>query len=458
VATGPTTPSGSSWTGTLVAARDLRVLLIAHHANPNLGSEPLIGWRWAQKLDRRLTLTLITHIRNRHAIEAANELEGEVIYIETENLARRLNHINDLLWSPQATLPRTILDALALKEFCRQAKAIATDLVANGQIDVIHRVSPITPRVPSDFGDLGVPFILGPLNGGMSMPPAFVESYEREQLWVLHARGLSRVLDPRFRTFRRASSILVVGEHTRSLLPASERERALRLSENAVDLPLFRPRPERMGEGLRALYVGRLIPYKGVEYLMRALKQVPEQLAVQLDIVGDGPDRARLEALQEALGLRGQVRFHGAVPVEAVPRHMGACDVFCLPSVRESGGATVLEAMAAAKPVIVADHGGPADTVIDEVGFRLPVSSPRALVSAIARALTELAADEPRRLRMAHAARSHVARNYTWDGKADHLVSIYQRTIGEFAAPSEAKTNSSEKLSSNPPQPVLSYA
>jgi len=114
--------------------------------------------------------------------------------------------------------------------------------------------------------------------------------------------------------------------------------------------------------------------------------------------------------------------------------------------------------MAAAKPVIVADHGGPSHTVIDEVGFRVPVSSPRELVSAIASALRTLAADEALRLRMAHAARSHVSRNYTWDGKADHLLTIYAQAVRDNAKQNSTVSSPANQVISGGCRPALSYA
>ena len=91
-----------------------RVLLVAHHANPSWGSEPLIGWRWASALDRRCELTLVTHARNRPAIEAAGGLRGAVHYVDTERLARAVNWANDHLWARAAVVNRSLLEAVAL--------------------------------------------------------------------------------------------------------------------------------------------------------------------------------------------------------------------------------------------------------------------------------------------------------------------------------------------------------
>ncbi len=86
----------------------------------------------------------------------------------------------------------------------------------------------------------------------------------------------------------------------------------------------------------------------------------------------------------------------------------------------------VLEAMAAGKPVIVADHGGPAETVTDDVGIRLPVESPAALTDGLVSAIRRLHDDEPLRQRMGRRARRHVERHYTWAAKAESAIRIYR--------------------------------
>ncbi len=108
---------------------------------------------------------------------------------------------------------------------------------------------------------------------------------------------------------------------------------------------------------------------------------------------------------------------------------MEQCDVFCLPSVRESGGSVVLEAMAAGKPVVVADHGGPAETVSNDVGFRVPATDPDELVRGIRRALQLLHRREEVRQRMGRAARKHVESRYTWSAKAGAAVALYEELM-----------------------------
>lgn len=406
-----------------------RVLLVAHHANPTWGSEPLIGWRWFETLSRRLDVTLVTHVRNRDAIEAARRDAarplGDVHYVDTERVAARIARWNDRLWGAAAPVNRLILESVSQRAFDRAATRLAEELHARRAFDVVHRVSPISPRFPTRLARLRLPLVLGPVNGGMRTLHGFgsVAAAERERALLL--RPLARVLDPLQRTWRGAAAVLAANRTTLASLPPAARSKARVLCENAVDLAAFAPRPERSGPGLRVLYLGRLLRYKGVDHVIRGVARADANRAMTLDVVGDGPERPRLEALAVELGVADRVRFHGACAVEEVPRWMERCDVYAFPSVRESGGSTVLEAMAAAKPVIAVDHGGPSETIDNEVGVLLRPRHPGELSDQVAAALVRLHEHEPSRRRRGEAGRARVEAAYTWEAKVAQAMAVY---------------------------------
>src|SRR3712207_154321 len=109
--------------------------------------------------------------------------------------------------------------------------------------------------------------------------------------------------------------------------------------------------PPPPGTPPRAIFIGRLVPYKGLDVMLRALERVPE---LRLDIVGSGPEGPRLRTLAQALAVHDRVRWYGEYPDEDLPRRMADADFLVLPSVtvEEMFGLVVLEAMAAGRPVI----------------------------------------------------------------------------------------------------------
>jgi rhamnosyl/mannosyltransferase len=184
----------------------------------------------------------------------------------------------------------------------------------------------------------------------------------------------------------------------------------------------------------KALFIGRLARYKGVDVLLRALERVPD---LRLDIVGAGPEGPRLKTLTQALALTDRVRFFGEYPDEDLPRRMAEADFLVLPSVsvEEMFGLVVLEAMAAGRPVITSavPTGVREVNVPGETGLEVPVHDVRSL----AEALDALARDPFLREKMGDAGRQRVEKLFTRQLMAERHVALYERVVAY--SPTSAK-------------------
>ena len=183
----------------------------------------------------------------------------------------------------------------------------------------------------------------------------------------------------------------------------------------------------RNGARRRLLFVGRLVPYKGVDVLLTAMANVDATLS----IVGDGPLRQALEAQAACLGDR--VRFLGSLPDADVVAHMHACDVFVLPSVThaETFGMVQLEAMSCGKPVVSTNvkSGVPWVNRDGETGLIVEPGDAEGLAAALARLL----GDDALAARLGRAGRARVEREFTLAGMAQSTAALY-RTV---SAPTE---------------------
>jgi glycosyltransferase involved in cell wall biosynthesis len=151
----------------------------------------------------------------------------------------------------------------------------------------------------------------------------------------------------------------------------------------------------------------------------------------RLTIIGSGSEEAALRSQAEALKLQDRVVFTGALPLAEVARRMAAAHVFCLPSVRESGGAVVLEAMAAARPVIALGYGGPAEIVDEAVGRLIPSTGREAVVPALAQALADIP-DNPERWRQRGlAGRERVGQRHAWPVKIEAAIELYRKCLAQ---------------------------
>ena len=185
--------------------------------------------------------------------------------------------------------------------------------------------------------------------------------------------------------------------------------------------------PPPPGAPPRAIFIGRLVAYKGLDILLRALEQIPD---LRLDIVGSGPEGPRLRTLAQALAITDRVRWYGEYPDDDLPRRMADADFLVLPSVtvEEMFGLVVLEAMAAGRPVITTA----VPSAVREVnvpgvtGLEVPLRD----VNALARALETLSRDPGRRAFMGEAGRKRVAERFTQSAMAAKHLELYQRILG----------------------------
>jgi glycosyltransferase involved in cell wall biosynthesis len=196
----------------------------------------------------------------------------------------------------------------------------------------------------------------------------------------------------------------------------------------AVDAAPSLPRPRPPGSRPELLFMGRLVERKGVHLLLEALSSIPGESRPLLHIVGDGPERARLQELAGELRLVDDVVFHGFVSTVEKAERLAGCDAFVLPAVVDSKGDTeglgvvLLEAMTYGKPVIASAAGGIVDIVRDgRNGFLVAPGDAAALATAI-----RTCVENPERARELGAqGRINVEQGFSWDVIADRLAALY---------------------------------
>jgi glycosyltransferase involved in cell wall biosynthesis len=197
---------------------------------------------------------------------------------------------------------------------------------------------------------------------------------------------------------------------------------------NGTDTELFSPGPAELAPPEKEiLMVGNLIPSKGQELVLRAIGRLGTLFPhVRCRIIGEGRDRARLEALASTLGLGQRVQFLGRQSRAAVADAMRACSVFVLPSRNEGLGCVYLEAMASGKPVI-ACRGQGIEEIIEHGrnGWLIPIDGLDELVQGLATLLP--AADLSSR--MGTAARETILNGLTLSDQAQRLADIYRQAI-----------------------------
>ena len=346
----------------------MRILAWAYACEPGRGSEPAVGWWWAQMLARLGETWVITRANNREAIDRELEATGPIpnlhfVYVDLPPNVRRWKRgqrgvrIYYLLWQ-----------RAALSEARRMAR--------HQQFDLVWHLTLANAWIGSTACITGIPFVYGPVGGGVGTPWRLAGTLGAKgvayELLRAGARTFGRYLNPLARvSWRRASLILVQNEETRRWLPRRHRSKVYVFPNVVLDRV---PDPERREVPGVMLFAGRLLPWKGVSLAIQALEALP---GWRLIVCGDGPDAGRLRRLAEARGLVNRVEFRGWVCRDEVLRTMREeASVFIFPSLHDEAGWVVVEAMASGLPVVCLDVGGPQilagkDMAVIPAGVRL---------------------------------------------------------------------------------------
>ncbi|MEM7232628.1 MAG: glycosyltransferase, partial [Planctomycetota bacterium] len=345
-----------------------RVLLSAYQCGPGMGSVSQIGWEWYSRLSARVPVTLVTHVRNRTALEAAGApLSGtEIEYVDTEWFAGPLYRLASKLF-PKSQHCVFMISSADFYVYDRSARKALKARQRNGDSwDIIHAATPVSSLGATRLYRLGLPMVLGPLNSGLKSPSGFPELLSADSPWLYPIRNFGRLIEVFRGSLRNARMILSATRATQESLPTGSRDKCVDLLENGVDLSRFTaadwPTPASATDPLRLVFVGRLVPFKGIPLLLKALSNLRGEFPFEFRVVGDGPMRWEWEKQARQLELdENSVKFVGGLPLDEVPEQMRWAHAFCLPSVRESGGAVLIESMSCARPVIAVDYGGPGE-------------------------------------------------------------------------------------------------
>jgi len=415
----------------------MRICVVAEHASERFGGEAILPVQYFRLLrSRGVECWMIVHSRTQSEVMKLFPNETDRILFVPDLW------IQKLLFCVSRYLPRRLSEATLgllnqlITQLCQ--RGVARRLIRGQRIDVIHQPIPVAPRFPSLLFRLGVPVVIGPLNGGMNYPPAF----RRSESWMSRtAVALARLFADAGNTLlpgkKHASVVLVANERTRRSLPSGIRGKVIELVENGIDFGVWQ------GAGIRAesavprfVFLGRLVDWKALDVVIRALESVP---SAELDIIGDGPMLDVWRSLAADLGLKDRVHFIGWLAQRECANRLLNSVALVLPSLYESGGAVVLEAMAMGKPVIATRWGGPADYLDASCGVLVEPESYASLVAGFAEAMRKMIDSPCLAESMGEAGRRCAIRDFDWQRKIDRVIGIYRSVAEKSNVPHELK-------------------
>jgi glycosyltransferase involved in cell wall biosynthesis len=392
------------------------VLLSAPACSLDAGSEATVGARVAQAIASQYPTDIIT-------LASGGVASGREVF----NLPCTFDDPNDVSWSP-------------LLRFERLQRRLATPEWLRGY-DVVHRVTPsgwknsLLRPLSSQRVFVGPILLSNP-------PPASFDPIFRPQAFN---RPLDRLTPRRFlasiarrylekndsRLLDRADLIFCGSRVTRERLTQGQQDRSVVIPYAAVDHHRFVPPKERQRDKtLRLLFAGRLVPYKGLDLLLRAVAVLKKRLAVKLFVVGSSNPRTEGFFVQIAsdLGLANEVEFVGKVTRDRLIDFYQSCDLFCMPSI-ETYGLAILEAMSCGCVPVVADFNGPGEIVDSDFGVKVPLTDPESFVAGYADEVASLAQDSDRMNLLSLRCREVAIERHDWNAVLKPICDAYERLL-----------------------------
>jgi glycosyltransferase involved in cell wall biosynthesis len=433
----------------------LSLLIVAEYASMAMAGEPRLPLHYYRILrSRGVDVHLLVHERNRDELLRLFPEDVDRLHFSSDIWLHRL------LWSLHRRLPErlswfTAGTGMRLLTQVIQGR-MAKQLIRRHRINLIHLPIPVTPREPVAIYNLGVPVMIGPMNGGMSYPEGWRSDHSFVSWFMRLGRPVGRALNRLIPGKLRADLLLVANARTRSALPDGLTMPVVEMSENGVDLRLWEGEARSLsGQAVEVphfVFMGRLIAWKGVDMLLESFAALIQNQSASLTIIGDGGELDSLTALATALGLNwsldverqglaNQVTFVGWRSQAEAVAIFRQSDVFVLPSILESGGAVVLEAMAMGLPVIAADWGGPADYIDEHCGMLIATDDRQQLIEDLAVAMLCLADSPELRLRLGMTGRLRVYRDFDWERKVDRMVDLYDELLAAQSARERSATS-----------------
>lgn len=329
----------------------MKILLSAYACRPNHGSEPAVGWNWAIEIAKLgHEVTVLTRKDNREYIEtesASIPSNLKFIYYDLPSIILKTKKITGIY------LYYTLWQAGAYLMIKNRSKE---------QFDIVQHITYVSYRFPVFLYKLKGKFIFGPIAGGEESSPNLTTTLpfvprllEHMRMCINRINSLNIFIN---HTYSKSYRIFAATTDTFDKIPVKYKNKTLVTPaigvNKAVSIPVEK------NTLFTVLYAGQLLYWKGIHIALESFsKAVKQNPAMRFKIVGSGKYKTQLVKLAGDLNISDKVEFISKLPQSDLYDEYRKAHVFLFPSLHDSGGFVVIEAMAHALPVICLDKGGP---------------------------------------------------------------------------------------------------
>lgn len=399
----------------------MNILYIAYSCNPFAGSEDKIGWCVPYESSKTNKVYVITKEEQREPVEKylqSHPLENiKFYYVDIPNFYKKI--FKGFMYSGR------------LNVWNRRVLPLAKKICANQKIDVVHQITPIEFRAIGDYGKIAnIKFVCGPLGGGESLPNGLKDYAKGHEIIEVVRSGINRWYRFKLRItgkLNRCDYIMFANRETRDFLGLDGNVPLV--TEIAADEISIEERtvPKDINKELVFLFAGRMVYRKGLELLFDAIMEIPDEWKYIVKIVGTGPELSHLKHRCELNSLlSAHVQFMGAVEYSEMQREYEMSDVLIMPSIRETTGTVLIEAMSQGMPIITINKFGGAILVDENTGWLYSGENQKSYIAGLKNAMVACIVNPKEVERRGQNARKKV-KDYTWKRKCDQYEKIYKR-------------------------------
>lgn len=415
----------------------MKVLLSVFECNPYRGSDSYVGWSYVKNMSKLNDVYALTRADNKEDIEqylsSDSELSRKVhfIYIERSPFfSDCLYKINRYLGFLGSYFVWQRVAAKAAKKICKQH-----------DIAVCHHVTIADFRCAGHLWKCGKPFVFGPVGGGQETPlclKEYVKGHEKSEQFRSVMNKLTTMLPGYRRALGKASVIYSSNDETTGCISRRMRgmdtSKLLQMTELCIDSDYLSEREglcKEQGDTVHIIVSGRLIYRKGIDLLLDAVERVKTDVPFVVDIFGEGDQKDYLTKKSLECGLQNKVLFHGKVDFKQMQSQYREADIYILPSLRETTGTAVFEAMANKLPVIALSQNGVKYIVENDAGILIDVHSKEQILDDFAQAIKKLVEDHALRVKLGECGFEKIKEKYTWESRVKLMNDVYHRICKE---------------------------
>lgn len=401
----------------------MNILVLAFACEPNRGSEEGVGWNWSINLAKHHNVYVITRGQEKPYIEK---------YISDTGIENpRFYYFEDagVMHFIDKKIP------MGFRTYYRwwqsQIVGIAKEIIKEHRIDIIHQLTYNEYRTPGKLYDIGIPFVWGPIGGGHEYNPILKNGHFRKLDVVKEI--IRKHLNHRYlkdkdvvRAIETSAEILVADPATYSILPKTREYGRLLEAAYYPDRNGIKSFENRNHKKIRLMYAGVMTPRKGLKIIIDALGGSSFR-DFELIFIGDGIDRPLLEKLADRYGIKENIKFLGKISYDEVNCYYDWADLFLFPSIRDTSGNVVLEAMSHGTPVIALNHNGASEMITSESGDLIDIKSYEQIKKDYVEIIKKYQFNRELLEIKGRAARERLEQVYSWSHVMDVIDMVYQK-------------------------------